>query len=70
MVGFDDNPMARRLDPPLTTVRQDLAAKGRAATSALTAAVERARTGNRTRPRHLVLPTELVIRESTAPAPR
>ena len=30
VVGFDDNPVARRSRPPLTTVRQDVAAKGRA----------------------------------------
>jgi DNA-binding LacI/PurR family transcriptional regulator len=68
LVGFDDNPVARRMRPPLTTVRQDVDAKGRAAAAALTAMIQRAREGSApTRARHLVLPTELVVRASTAP---
>ena len=67
IVGFDDNPLAQRMQPSLTTVRQDVAAKGRAAATALRAAIDRARTGNATRVRHVLLPTELVIRKSTAP---
>jgi DNA-binding LacI/PurR family transcriptional regulator len=70
VVGFDDNPLASRLRPPLTTVRQDVAAKGQAATAALKLAMERARSGASARARHTLLPTELVIRESTAPPPR
>ena len=42
VVGFDDNPLARRMRPALTTVRQDVAAKGRAAAAALTGAIETA----------------------------
>jgi DNA-binding LacI/PurR family transcriptional regulator len=67
VVGFDDNPLARRMRPALTTVRQDVAAKGHAAAAALTAAIERSRTGSTNRVRHVLLPTELVIRDSTAP---
>jgi DNA-binding LacI/PurR family transcriptional regulator len=67
VVGFDDSPLARRIHPSLTTVHQDIAAKGRAAATALTAAIERARTGTTVRARHQVLPTHLVVRESTAP---
>ncbi len=66
VVGFDDNPLAQRMRPALTTVRQDVAAKGRSAAAALTAAIERSRTGVGTRARHVLLPTELVIRDSTA----
>ena len=68
VVGFDDNPLAAQVRPGLTTVRQDVAAKGRAAAAALTAAIERARTGA-TAPAggHVLLPTELVIRESSGP---
>jgi DNA-binding LacI/PurR family transcriptional regulator len=67
VVGFDDNPLSRRMRPALTTVRQDVEAKGRAATTALTAAMERAKRGTVARSnRHLVLPTELVVRDSTA----
>jgi DNA-binding LacI/PurR family transcriptional regulator len=69
VVGFDDNPVARRTRPALTTVRQDVDAKGRAAVQALTRAIERAKKHPGGRARHLVLPTELVVRDSTA-APR
>ena len=68
VVGFDDSPVARVHEPPLTTVRQDVDAKGRMAAAALTAAIERARRGGRGRARHEVLPAELVVRGSTAPA--
>jgi DNA-binding LacI/PurR family transcriptional regulator len=68
VVGFDDNPVSRRTSPSLTTVRQDVDAKGRAAAAALTVAIERARTRPPGRGRHLVLPTELVVRDSTAQA--
>jgi DNA-binding LacI/PurR family transcriptional regulator len=70
VVGFDDNPLAQRMRPALTTVRQDVAAKGHAAAAALTAAIERSRSGVATRARHVLLPTELVIRDSTAKPPR
>jgi DNA-binding LacI/PurR family transcriptional regulator len=70
VVGFDDSPVARRVRPSLTTVRQDVAAKGRLAAAALTTAIDHARTGSKTRARHHVLPTELVVRQSTSPPPR
>jgi DNA-binding LacI/PurR family transcriptional regulator len=70
VVGFDDSPLARRVRPRLTTVRQDIAAKGRLAAAALTTAIAAGRTGERTRARHRMLPTELVVRQSTAPTPR
>src|SRR6266550_4381507 len=66
VVGFDDNPLAARTRPALTTVRQDADAKGRAAAAALATAIERAKTHPGGRGRHVVLPTELVVRESTA----
>ena len=69
VVGFDDNPLAQRMRPALTTVRQDVAEKGRAATAALIEAIEGARSGKATAPRQVLLPTELVVRESTGPAP-
>ncbi|HEX7188055.1 MAG TPA: LacI family DNA-binding transcriptional regulator [Actinomycetes bacterium] len=68
VVGFDDSPLARRMRPELTTVRQPVAEKGRAAAAALTEAIELAQQGKPPRVRHVVLPTELVIRESTGPA--
>jgi DNA-binding LacI/PurR family transcriptional regulator len=68
VVGFDDNPLARRMRPALTTVRQDVRGKGTAATAALTAAIEAARDGRKPgRAQRVLLPTELVVRDSTAP---
>jgi DNA-binding LacI/PurR family transcriptional regulator len=67
VVGFDDIPSAKRMQPPLTTVRQDAAVKGRAAAAALVTAIERSRAGTVVRARHLTLPTELIVRKSTAP---
>jgi DNA-binding LacI/PurR family transcriptional regulator len=68
VVGFDDNPIARTMRPALTTVRQDIDAKGRTAVQALTTAIARARTKPGGRAKHVLLPTELVVRASTAPA--
>lgn len=67
VVGFDDNPLARRMRPPLTTVRQDVTGKGREAAAALRAAMARAGSAGTARARHVLLPTELVVRGSTAP---
>lgn len=61
VVGFDDNPLAATIRPQLTTVRQDIAAKGRAAVARLVDVL-----GDGTSHSQL-LPTELVVRESTAP---
>ncbi|WP_433796231.1 LacI family DNA-binding transcriptional regulator [Actinoplanes sp. CA-252034] len=69
VVGFDDNPIAAQVQPALTTVRQDVEAKGRAAAAALTAAIAQSRTTGDTTPRHVLLPTCLVIRASTAAPP-
>ena len=67
VVGFDDSPLAARVRPSLTTVRQPVAEKGHAAAAALTAAIEQSRSGAKVRARHTVLNTTLVVRESTAP---
>jgi DNA-binding LacI/PurR family transcriptional regulator len=69
VVGFDDSPLARRMRPQLTTVRQPIADKGRAAAAALTAAIDAAQEGRDMDGEHVVLPTELVVRDSTGPAP-
>lgn len=62
LVGFDDTPAAQWADPPLTTVRQDLTAKGRIAAELAISLLDGARPGpTRT------LPTTLVERGSTAP---
>lgn len=67
VVGFDDHPLATRSRPGLTTVRQDVDAKGRAAAGALRAAMARRLDPAAPRPRTRKLPVQLVIRESTAP---
>lgn len=69
VVGFDDHPLAARMQPALTTVRQDVGEKGRRAAAALRAAIERARAGIDGPPVHVLLPTELIVRDSTAPPP-
>lgn len=68
VAGFDDSPLARKLSPPLTTMRQptsDLAAE---ATDFLIDCIEGARDGEQTSFRR-ELATNLVIRESVG-APR
>jgi DNA-binding LacI/PurR family transcriptional regulator len=55
--------------PALTTVHQDAAEKGRLAAAELAAAVARHRAGEEPVVHRFVLPTELVVRESTAPPP-
>ncbi|GAA0480563.1 LacI family DNA-binding transcriptional regulator [Streptomyces olivaceiscleroticus] len=61
LVGFDDSTVARHLDPPLTSVRQPIEEMGRAMARVL---VEELGERSRERPQH-VLPTELVVRESS-----
>ncbi|WDZ84494.1 LacI family DNA-binding transcriptional regulator [Micromonospora cathayae] len=69
LVGFDDNPLAAQIRPALTTVRQDVQAKGRVAAAALTRAIADSRAGRPVTAEHVLLPTELVVRDSTAPPP-
>jgi DNA-binding LacI/PurR family transcriptional regulator len=67
LVGFDDSPAASLAMPPLTTVAQPHEEKGRLAAQWL---LEGIASGRRTRRgRRALLPTELVIRKSTAPPP-
>jgi DNA-binding LacI/PurR family transcriptional regulator len=68
VVGFDDSSLAGRVRPALTTVRQDVAEKGRTAAAALTVAIGQSRSGVAAQTRHVMLPTELIVRDSTAPA--
>lgn len=63
VLGFDDIGLARYARPRLTTVRQDVAALGSAAATALIRALEG--TAELDENRH-VLPVELVLRESTS----
>lgn len=63
LIGFDDLPECRHLTPALTTVRQDVRAKGRSAVELLTQVMAAAgSTAVRT-----TLPVELVHRETVAP---
>ncbi|MFE7504069.1 LacI family DNA-binding transcriptional regulator [Promicromonospora sp. NPDC057488] len=63
VVGFDDAPEAEYLSTPLTTVRQDFAEVTRLAVHRLVRAIE----GRPPAERHRLVPTQLVVRESTAP---
>jgi DNA-binding LacI/PurR family transcriptional regulator len=69
VVGFDDNPLARRTRPMLTTVRQDSREKGRAAAAALSAVIAQDPDAPAGAVEHLLLPTDLVVRGSSGPAP-
>ncbi|HEU4382093.1 MAG TPA: LacI family DNA-binding transcriptional regulator [Anaeromyxobacteraceae bacterium] len=66
VVGFDDIPEAAYFTPPLTTVRQDFAEVGRRCLRLLLGQLERRTPAYQ---RALVAP-ELVVRRSTAAAPR
>ena len=66
LVGFDDSPAASLSTPPLTTVSQPHEEKGRLAASWLLEAIERG-APLRGRRRREILPTVLVVRETTAP---
>lgn len=62
LAGFDDLEFAAQLDPPLTTVRQGVREQGAEAVNCLLQLI-----GDPDRtPRRVLLPTELVIRQSTA----
>jgi len=65
IVGFDDIALAAHMNPPLTTVRQDVPSWGRAAAAALLALIE----GREVASTALPLP-ELVLRATTAPPPK
>jgi DNA-binding LacI/PurR family transcriptional regulator len=65
VVGFDDIPEAAYFQPPLTTVRQDFIEMGRRSLRTLLRTIE---TGRRASAEPLV-PPELIVRESTGPAP-
>jgi LacI family transcriptional regulator len=66
VVGFDDTQIARLSSPALTTVRQPLQEMGKVA---LRTAMRLAR-AEEVDSHHVELATELVLRQSTAPAPR
>jgi LacI family transcriptional regulator len=67
VVGFADLPFAARLDPPLTTLRQDPYQIGWQAADLLLARVEKKQgKGKQPPPRKVALKPELVVRRSTA----
>ena len=61
VVGFDDLPTASLLRPALTTVRQPIREKGSVATGLLLDLIE----GKLSEAQHIVLPTTLIVRESS-----
>jgi LacI family transcriptional regulator len=63
VVGFDNIPESALTDPPLTTVDQSIQEMGYQAVRMLVEILERPNG----RSKHLTLPTELVIRQSTRP---
>jgi DNA-binding LacI/PurR family transcriptional regulator len=65
VVGFDDIPEAAYLSPPLTTIRQDFTEVGRRSLDLILAQLD---TGSRIDTK-LLVPTEIVIRHSTAAPP-
>lgn len=65
VIGFDDIPEAAQMRTPLSTVRQPIQQMGRAAAHLLLAALE----GTPAERTHVVLPTSLVRRATTAPPP-
>ena len=65
VAGFDDVPAASAVTPPLTTVRQPLEDIGTRAVAELVSLIGGAPGG----PSRIELPTRLVVRDSTGPAP-
>ncbi|GAC1399782.1 MAG: LacI family DNA-binding transcriptional regulator [Ktedonobacteraceae bacterium] len=64
LVSFDDIDFCQYVTPPLTTVRLDRAAMGRGAVQQLVAMVEGTEEVS-----PLIVPTQLVVRKSSGPAP-
>jgi DNA-binding LacI/PurR family transcriptional regulator len=63
VVGYDDSPLSATSRPALTTVRQDVTAKGRLAAGMLVDVID----GKPAKSQ--LLPVTLVVRDSTGPAP-
>ncbi|GAA4714432.1 LacI family DNA-binding transcriptional regulator [Phytohabitans rumicis] len=66
VIGFDDSAFMTCTDPPLTTVRQPIEAMGQSVVDLLVQQME----GVGVPPDELLFEPELVVRGSTAPAPR
>ena len=61
IVGFDDIALAALIQPPLTTVRQDMKAIGEAAAEALGEMIDDPEAA----PERLLIPTQLIVRSSS-----
>lgn len=66
IIGFDDLDVALQTTPPLTTIRQPIRAKGEIAASLLVDLIN----GKRSAPQQVILPTELIIRQSCGASPQ
>jgi len=66
VLGFDNDPLAQVMDPPLSTVHYPTREMGRTAFQVF----HRRRTGKRKRPEQVVLGTKLLVRRSTDPTCR
>lgn len=66
VVGFDDIPMAALSNPRLTTVHQPLQEMGKIATQMLLESINNTEEKSK-KTTSMILPTELIIRETTAP---
>ena len=64
LVGFDDSAVARHMDPPLTSVRQPIEEMGRTMAGCCWRRSQTPRSGPPSA-RRIVLPTQLVRRESS-----
>lgn len=60
IIGFDDLDIASKMSPTLTTIRQPIQKKGEAAAKLLIDIID----GKYSSPQHILLPTQLIIRES------
>jgi len=60
VVGFDDMPFAERAEPPLTTMRQPVQRTGVVAAETLIDLID----NPEAQPRRILMPTELIIRDS------
>jgi DNA-binding LacI/PurR family transcriptional regulator len=68
VTGFADMMVSREIRPRITTVRQDAEEMGRQAAEFLLRRIREGQNGgNKAGPEKVLLPTELIVRESTAP---
>jgi len=65
VIGYDDSSLMTYTDPPLTTVRQPILAMGQAAVALLLRQLD----GEPAADDELLFEPELVVRETTGPAP-